>query len=194
MATNPVKRLWTVEEYLAHEEKTGIKHEYIDGEIFAMAGGSKNHGKIKSRVFIALGKQLETSGDCEIYDSDMRVKISKNKFVYPDITVVCGEEIYEDEDNAMLTNPTLLVEVISDSSANYDKGTKADYYMSLSSVQAYLLLEQNRAFAKLYTRDATGWHIEDYKGLEAIVPLEAIGCNLALSEAYLNVDFEAEEE
>jgi Uma2 family endonuclease len=194
MATNPVKRRWTVEEYLAHEEKTGIKHEYIDGEIFAMAGGSKNHGKIKSRVFIALGKQLETSGDCEIYNSDMRVKISKNKFIYPDITVVCGEEIFEDEDNAMLTNPTLAVEVLAASTKVFDKSDKADFYRSLPSLKAYLLLEQDRAFAQLYTRTEVGWLLREYSGLEVVVPLEAIGCNLALSEAYLNVDFEAEEE
>jgi len=189
MAMKPVKRTWTIAEYLAYELETGIKHEYIDGEIYAMTGGTENHSKIKVNTLIALGKQLTQATTCSIYDSDMRIKITDVKYVYPDMSVVCGESVFADEEHTMLTNPTLVVEVLSATSANYDKGTKADYYLSLPSLQAYLLLAQDRAHAQLYTRHEAGWLLREFKGLEAIVPLESINCTLALSEAYRNIQF-----
>jgi Uma2 family endonuclease len=189
MAMNPVKRLWTIEEYLAYELETGIKHEYIDGEIYAMTGGTDKHSKIKANVVIALGKQREQAQTCSIYDSDMRIKITDKKYVYPDMSVVCGESVFADKEHTILTNPTFVVEVLSESSADYDKGTKADYYFSLASVNAYLLLAQDRAYAQLYTRHEAGWLLREFSGLEAVVPLEAIGCTLALSEAYWGIQF-----
>jgi Uma2 family endonuclease len=190
MATNPVKRKWTVEEYLAYELETGIKHEYIDGEIYAMFGGTDKHSLIKSKTLLAIGKQLEKSTTCRFYDSDMRVKITDAKYVYPDVTVVCGDSVFEDKKRTMLMNPTLVVEVLSDESENYDKGQKADYYQGLPSVQAYLLLAQDKAHAQLYTRHESGWLKREFSGLDAVVPLESIGCNLPLSEAYLNIEFD----
>ena len=190
MATNPVKRKWTVEEYLAYELETGIRHEYIDGDIYAMSGGSQKHNQIKTKTQFALEKQLEKSNDCELYDSDMRVKITDLRYVYPDMSVVCGEAIFADKDTMMLTNPTLVVEVLSDSTEKYDRGKKSEYYRKLPSVQEYLMLEQDRAFAQLYIRDEEEWRLKEFSGLDAVVPLESIGCNLLLSEAYRNVEFE----
>jgi Uma2 family endonuclease len=190
MATNPAKNFWTVEEYLAYEQETHTRYEYIDGEIYAMAGGSKKHSIVIYNLTGALREQLRKSQDCQGYESNMRVKITDMRYVYPDLTVVCGEAIFDDDGETMLTNPSLVVEVLSETTANYDKGQKYDFYRSLPSVQAYLMLEQDRAHAILHTRDKTGWHLEEYSGLETIVPLEAIGCNLAMSEAYLNVEFE----
>ena len=141
---------------------------------------------------MAIGKQLEKSKTCEGYDSDMRIKITDITYVYPDISVVCGEAIFADEAETMLTNPTLVIEVLSPTTKQYDKSTKADFYRSLASVQAYLLLEQDQAFAQLYTREQSRWSLEEFSGLEAVIPLESIGCNLALSEAYLNIEFEEE--
>jgi Uma2 family endonuclease len=189
MALNPVKRFWTVDEYLAYEQETHTRYEFLNGEIFAMAGGSDNHSTISLNVGSELRTKLRGSS-CRAFNSDMKVKINDSTFVYPDATVVCGEAKFSDSKRSMLINPTLVVEVLSETTANYDKGQKYDYYRSLPSVQAYLMLEQDRAHAMLYTRDKTGWHLEEYSGLEAIVPLEAVGCNLAMSEAYLNVEFE----
>jgi Uma2 family endonuclease len=192
MATNPVKRKWTVEEYLAYELASGIRHEFIDGEIFAMAGGSKKHSIIIHNIGVEIGQQLRKSKLCQAYESNMRIKINDLRYVYPDMSVVCGAAIFADEEETMLTNPTLVVEVLSDSTEKYDRGKKAGYYRSLPSVQAYLLLEQDRASAELYVRDETDWRLKEYSGLDAVVPLEAIGCKLALSEAYLNVEFAEE--
>jgi Uma2 family endonuclease len=192
MAINPAKSFWTVDEYLAYEQERGMRFEFIDGQIYAMAGGSKKHSIIIYNISGELREQLRKSGNCQGYESNMRVKISDLRYVYPDLTVVCGEATFADDGETMLTNPILVVEVLSETTANYDKGQKYDFYRSLPSVQAYLMLEQNRAHAMLYTRDKTGWHLEEYSGLEAIVPLEALGCNLAMSEAYLNVEFEDE--
>lgn len=189
MAMNPVKRYWTVEEYLAYELETDIKHEFIDGEIYAMAGGTKKHSIITHNLGVELGLQLRKSKTCQGFESNMRVRITDIRYVYPDMTVVCGEAIFSDEEETMLTNPTLVVEVLSPSTEKYDKSTKLDFYRSLASVQAYLMLEQDRAHAILYTREKSGWHLEDYHGLDAVVPLEAIGCELKLAEAYLNVGF-----
>lgn len=193
MATNPVKRYWTVEEYLAYELETNIRHEFIDGEIYAMAGGSKKHNIITYNVSGELRSQLRQSNSCQGYESNMRIKITDIRYVYPDLTVVCGEAIFADEEETMLTNPTLVVEVLLPSTEAYDKSTKLDFYRSLPSVQAYLIVAQDRPHAMLYTREKSGWHLEDYHGLDTLVPLEAIGCALNLSEAYLNVEFEAGE-
>jgi Uma2 family endonuclease len=192
MAINPAKSFWTVEEYLAYEQETGFRFEFLNGKIFAVSWGGKKHSIIIYNINGELREQLRKSQDCQGYESNMRVKITDMRYVYPDLTVVCGDAVFADEAETMLTNPTLLVEVLSETTANYDKGQKYDYYRSLPSVQAYLMLEQGRAHAMLYTRDKTGWHLEEYSGLEAIVPLEAIGCNLAMSEAYLNIEFENE--
>ena len=189
MKMNPVKRKWTVEEYLAYEQETGIKHEYLDGEIYAMSGGTNNHIRIKWNLVKTISNQLDKSENCEGYDSDMRVKISDAKYVYPDMTVVCGESVFADKEHTILVNPTLVVEVFSESSENYDKVQKADFYQSLPSVQAYLVLAQDKAHAQLYIRHEAGWLLRKFSGLEAVVPLDSIGCNLALSEAYLNIEF-----
>jgi Uma2 family endonuclease len=189
MSSNPVKRKWTIEEYLAYELETGVKHEFIDGEIYAMAGGSKKHSRIKWNLVKIIGNQLDNSSDCEGYNSDTKVKITDIRYVYPDMSVVCGEAVFADKDETILTNPTLVVEVLSPSTEKYDRGDKSKFYRSLPSIQAYLLLEQNQAFAELYTRDGTSWKLQEYAGLEAVVPLDAIGCKLPLSEAYRDVEF-----
>jgi Uma2 family endonuclease len=173
MAINPVKRLWTVEEYLAYEIETNTRYEFINGEIYAMAGGSDNHSTISLNVGAELRALLRNS-TCRPFNSDMKLKITDIVYVYPDVSTVCGEAIFTDAKRSMLTNPALVVEVLSETTANYDKGQKFDYYRSLPSVQAYLMLEQDSAHARLYTRDGAEWRLREYKGLEAVVPLEAI--------------------
>lgn len=190
MAMEPVKRKWTVEEYLDYEQETGIKHEYIDGEIYAMSGGTRRHSMIAVNCTVALGQSLRDS-QCTVLNSDMRNKISDLKYVYPDFSVVCGEAHFADENETMLTNPTLVAEVISPSSKAYDLGAKAEYYRSLGSLQVYLLIDQDRAYVQLYTRREGEWLFTEYANLDDVVSLDAIGCTLPLSEIYRNVDVEA---
>jgi len=121
MATNPVPRKWTVEEYLAYEEETGIKHEYIDGEIYAMSGGTENHSLITMNTTFAVQSQLRGSS-CRVHSSDMRIKISDLRYFFPEFSVVCGKAEFDDEKRTMLTNPTLVCEVLSPSSQDNDRG------------------------------------------------------------------------
>jgi Uma2 family endonuclease len=172
MVTNQVPRYWTVEEYLAYEEETGIKHEYIDGEIYAISGGTNKHSRIAANCIIAVGKRLKNP--CHINTSDMRVKISDIKFVYPDFSVVCGEATFDDENETKLINPTFVAEVISPSSESYDRGMKSEFYRSLPSLQAYLLLDQKRVHAQLYTRHEAGWLLREFIELDAVIPLETL--------------------
>lgn len=188
MAMNPVKRYWTLEEYLAYEAETGMKHEYIDGEIYAMSGGTDKHSLIPINCTTELAYKLRGKS-CRVYNSDMRVKINDITYVYPDFSVVCGKAQFADDKRTMLINPTLVAEVISPSSANYDKGLKADFYRSLPSVQAYLLIEQERVHAQLYIRQESTWQLQEFSGLDAVIPLEALEMTLPLSEVYREIEF-----
>ena len=191
MAMEPVKRKWTVQEYLDYEQETGIKHEYIDGEIYAMSGGTDRHSKIAVNCTASLLGQLR-EGDCDVFNSDMRIKINDLKYVYPDFSVVCGAGEFADEGRTMLRNPTLVAEVMSPSSKGYDSNAKAHDYRSLESVQLYMLIDQDRAYVQLYTRRQGEWLFTEYASLDEVVPLDAIGCTLPLSEIYRNVDVEVD--
>lgn len=186
MVSDRLPKYMSVQEYLDYEQETGIKHEYIDGEIFAMAGGSDTHSTIALNAGSELRTQLRNKS-CRAFTSDMKVKITDIKYVYPDFSVVCGEATFADDKRTMLTNPILVAEVISPSTADYDRGAKADFYRSLHSVKAYLLLDQERPFAQLYTRHDDGWLLREFSGLDSSVPLDDIDCELSLREAYLDV-------
>ena len=187
MASNPLLK-WTVEQYLAYEEESSIKHEYIDGEIYAMSGGTGNHSLIKVNcVFSLRGKTLDSP--CRVYDSDMKIKISDTKFVYPDFSVVCGDVQYADDKDTQLINPTLVAEVISDSSEKYDKVTKSEFYRSLPSLKYYLIIDQNRIHVQLYTLQDNGWLLQEFTGENKIIALEHIDVKLPLREIYRDIEF-----
>lgn len=176
----------TVEEYLAYEQADGIKYEYIDGEIYAMSGGTGTHSTIAANCIGELRAGLR-KGNCRVLTSDMKVKITDIKYVYPDFTVVCGEPTFSDEKETMLVNPTFVAEVMSPSSVDYDSGTKANFYRSLPSVQIYLLLDQERPFAQVFTRHEAGWLLREYEGLDTVITIEEIACVLEMREVYLDV-------
>ena len=181
---------WSVKDYFALEEESEIKHEYIDGEIYAMSGRTATHSKIIFNLGGLLFAQLRNSS-CGGYESNLQIKISETRYVYPDFIVVCGQPNFASENQIMLTNPTMLVEVISESSERHDRFIKLDLYRSIPSLQIYLLIEQNSARATLYTRHQDGgWLLRDYIGLNAIVPLDAINATLALSELYETISFD----
>ena len=192
MVSNPIQQYWTVEEYLAYEQETDIRHEYIDGEIFAMAGGTENHSLITANALTEVSYQLRGSS-CRAYTSDLRVKISDKKYVYPDFSVVCGEAEFADDNHTMLTNPVLVVEVTSPSSMSYDKIVKRDFYLTLPSLQGYLIIDQHRIFAELYTRKEIDWRIRQYMSIADIIQLEMLNCTLALTEVYRGIVFESAE-
>ena len=181
----------TVAEYLAFEEGSEIKHEYIDGELYPMTGGTLNHGTIIASTIVALGTRLRTS-NCRVISSDMRIRISPTRYVYADISVVCGEPATEYKSLTLL-NPTLVVEVTSPSSIDYDRVIKRDYYETISSVQAYLVIDQHRALVELYTRAEGGWLLQRFSDLDAEVPLAPLNCDLPLADIYDGITFDAAE-
>ena len=186
MAIYTPERL-TVEEYLAWEENNFEKHEYIDGEVRCMAGANHRHNRIMMNSAIAIGRQLDDS-PCSMLSSDMRVKVGAARYVYPDLSVICDEVMFERDNEMELLNPVLVVEVTSPSSIEYDRGDKRDFYFDVPSVQSYLVIDQHRVYADLYSRAEGGWLIEAFSALDDVIPLEFINCELPLTQVYRGID------
>ncbi len=194
MSAMPRKR-YTEAEYLELEHDSDIKHEYHDGEILAMAGASREHLLIVTSSLLALGPQLR-SRPCELYANDMRVQVVEAKrYFYPDLSVVCGEpEMLEGRTDTLL-NPGLIIEVLSPSTANYDRVEKFRYYRQIPSLQDYVLIAQDRPHIECFSRNAAAadddaWTYRDAYGLEASLAIPSIGCTLALAEVYERITFE----
>ncbi len=188
MVALPQKTHITEAEYLAFERNSETKHEFVDGEVFAMTGASRAHNLIGTNLTRIIGTQLRGKG-CEIYASDMRVKVDK-KYVYPDVTVVCGEAQFADKEFDNLLNPTVIFEILSNTTESYDRGTKSENYRKLKSLQEYVLVAQHKPHVERYLRQADGtWNLKEANGLEGRLELTAIGCTLHLAEVYEQVTF-----
>ena len=183
-------RQMSVAEFLDFAESSEDRYEFIDGELVPMTGGKLNHFRIINRLQILLASLLPAS-DCEVLGSGMLVRAGDANLLSPDVTVVCGEPETE-SDTRILLNPILVAEVTSPSSIDYDRGSKRQLYSEAPSIAAYLVIDQHRPLVELYTRAESGWHIQCFAGLEAAVPLEALGCQLPLREIYASIDFDAE--
>lgn len=182
------KTLLTPEEYLAIERQAEYKSEYFAGEVFAMVGASRKHNLISTNLVVTLGQQLRDK-PCEVYSSDMRVKApAASSYTYPDVVVVCGEPDFEDEQVDTLLNPTLIVEILSASTASYDRIKKFGYYRMIESLSEYLLVAQDEYKIEQYLKQADGrWLLTDIHSLEATVELNSIQCVLALTDVYNKV-------
>ena len=176
------------EDYLALERRNEFKSEYLDGEVRAMTGASRRHNLASANALAWLWFQLRDR-KCEVYHADMRVWIpSANVYTYPDVTVVCGEPAFQDDYIDTLLNPTLLVEVLSKSTAGYDRTVKLDYYRTLESLAEYLLISQDEYRVEQYTRRPDGrWLLTDVAGPEGVVELSSVGCALPLAVVYERV-------
>lgn len=185
--------IWTEQEYLRFERTSEAKHEYFRGQVYAMAGASNAHVLIATNISTSLNIQLRNR-DCFVYQSDMRVKVSKSGlYTYPDVAVVWGNPHFADDENDLLVNPTVLIEVLSPSTENYDRGGKFELYRALDSFKEYLLVAQDRARVEHYTRQDDGrWLLDDVQSMDAILNLTSIGCTLALADVYAKITFEAE--
>lgn len=189
MATQPLLRS-TQEEYLAAERQAETKNEFHDGEILAMAGASYAHNLVVANVIRELGAQLKST-PCAVLPSDLRVWIeASRRYVYPDVTVVCGEPELTETDPEALVNPTLLVEVLSDTTRNYDRGEKFEHYRTLGSFAEYVLLAQDRPHCEHYVRQPDkSWIFTEQSELDATITLTTIDCELSLREVYDRVSF-----
>jgi Uma2 family endonuclease len=181
----------TPEEYLALERASPYKSEYFDGELFAMTGASRRHNLISLNIGAELRAPLHDR-PCEVYTNDMRVKVSSSGlYTYPDVVVVCEEPVFEDTAGDTLLNPILLVEVLSKSTADYDRGSKFEHYRTLVSLQEYLLVAQEKPHLMHYVRQSDlTWLLEETHESTGSVHLPSIRCDLALSEVYAKVHFD----
>jgi len=191
--SSQTKQHYTPEEYLALERQAQYKSEYYAGEIFAMAGASRWHNLIVANVVGELRSQLK-GRPCTTYPSDMRLKISPTGlYAYPDVTVVCGEAQFEDTQQDILLNPTLIVEVLSDSTEAYDRGGKFAHYRKLDSLMAYVLITQTKPHVEHYGRQPDNrWLLSEADSVHDTIHLPTIDCHLALAEVYDKVDIVVE--
>lgn len=189
----PCQRM-TPAEYLAFERASDIRHEYFNGEVYDMSGASRRHNLIQVGISASLFQQTQ-GRPCEVYGSDMRVKVSATGlYTYPDVSIVCGEPELEDSHLDTLLNPTILIEVISPSTEGYDRGRKSEQYRRIASLQEYLLVTQDRPYVEQYWRQTQGWLFQDIAGLDTQISLSSIACTLLLGSIYHKVTFEETEE
>ena len=187
------KRKLTPEEYLEIERKAEYKSEYFNGEIFAMSGAKRNHNKVATNISGLIWQHLKGK-DCESYSNDMRVFVPRTGlYTYPDVVVVCGEPKFQDKVFDTLLNPTLLIEVLSESTESYDRGKKFQHYRSIESLQEYVLVSQDEARIEKYLKQGDGfWILSEAFGLDAKIKFDAIDCEIALSEVFDKVNFSDE--
>ena len=185
MAIERVRQM-SVEEFLDFAESSEEWYEYIDGEPIKMTGGKLNHFDIISNILFEL-RLLLAETDCRTLPNGMLVRVGEASLVSPDVIVVCGEPETE-ADTRILLNPVLVVEVTSPSSTDHDRVLKRDFYQTVDSIQAYLIVDQHRIFAELYTRSQTGWHLQTFSQPDDVVPLEALDCRLPLRDIYQRIE------
>lgn len=176
----------TPKAYLAFErQQIDAKHEYLNGQVVAMGGASREHNLIVGNTFASLHVQLRGRG-CEAYSNDMRVYIpATGLYTYPDIAALCEEPVFEDDQFDTLLNPTVIIEVLSASTEAYDRGAKFAHYRSIVSLQAYVLIAQDHRHIELFERGTDGrWVLSETRGIEGRLEIEAIGCILELSAVY----------
>ena len=185
------KQQITLEAYLALETSTREKSEYFRGEVFAMGGASAAHNSIVANTVGEIRAALRST-PCRVFPSDLRVKVSTSGLhTYPDAVVVCGAPSFEQPGDTLL-NPTLIVEVLSESTEAYDRGGKFEQYRKLASLSGYLLIAQDRVLVELFTcQHDDRWLLASASDRSQSIVLEPIGCTLAIGELYLNVDFSA---
>lgn len=181
----------TIEEYIELDKNSEERYEYFDGEVFAMAGGSPEHGIIGGNVFAHLFLKLRGS-QCQALNSEIRLKVpAAPPYRYPDVSVICGEPVFEEQLGVkLLVNPLVLIEVLSPSTEGYDLGKKFTEYKSIASFQEYLAISQTIPHVIRYFRQANGfWVRHDIEGIESEVLLESLNVSLSLSEIYERMNF-----
>lgn len=191
MSTLTAQTYLTPEEYLAWERKQPFKNEYHKGQIIAMSGASRSHNRITLDTATQLNIQLMNS-ECEVFASEMRVRTSPTiSYYHPDVIVVCDEPRFEDDTFDTLLNPILVVEVLSPSTAAFDRGEKFEHYKQIASLQEYILVSQDRVHVERYQCQETQWIHNTFQGLEDTLSLASIECTLPLCAIYRRVMLDA---
>jgi Uma2 family endonuclease len=184
MMTEPARRHFSFREYVRLEEYSNVRHEFLEGVIYAMAGGTPAHAALAARVIQRLGAQLD-GRRCEVFTSDLRVRVAATGLAtYPDVTVVCGKLETDPEDPATVLNPTVLVEVLSDSTAEYDGGEKLDHYRKIASLREIVLVSHREPLVDVWRRDQREAWSRQAAGVGQTVTLQSIACELAIDDLY----------
>lgn len=183
--SSQTKPNYTPQEYLAFERSSQQRHEYFNGEIFAMSGASERHNLITGNVFASLHTQMRKR-PCKVYASDMRVKVSPTGlYTYPDIVALCGEARFDDEQQDTLLNPSLIIEVLSKSTEGYDRGEKFAHYRRIESLLEYALISQEQSRIEHYTRQPDNqWLMSEVSQAQEALELSSVQCTLLLSDVY----------
>lgn len=193
MIAIPAIKYVSVEEYLKAEDLSEVKHEYYAGEIFAMAGGSFPHNQITANILGEVHQYLKNKS-CRIYGSDLKVHVkNKSSFVYPDLTIICnGPQFYEDR-NDIVINPSVIIEVLSPATQNYDRGQKFMLYRQISSLKEYFLVSSTEVLVEKFSRRAANeWVLTEYKLLDDAIAIDSINYQTMLSTLYRDVDLKNE--
>ena len=182
------KRILSIEEYLEFENDSPEKHEYYQGEIFAMAGAKVAHNMMSGNLYFGLRKRLEGKS-CQPFNSDQRIYIPKNTlFTYPDISIVCGDSKTKDNDDYNLLNPSVIIEVLSPSTKRYDRGEKFILYRDIVSLREYILIDSEKVGIEAFRINAGGhWELEEYKSKETTLEIKTVGVIIPLDEIYQGV-------
>ena len=191
MASRFEDHSYSLKQYLDLEKQSREKHEYFQGRIYQMAGGSPNHSLIASNLSRLLGNALEER-PCRVFNSDLQVYVkSKDLVTYPDVSVVCGEVAYAGEDRNLVTNPLVIAEVLSPSTASYDQTTKFNLYKGLDSLEDYLLVD-NRSLSVIYFHKLgpNQWVQQIFTLPQDTFTLQSLGVELSLARIYAKVEFD----
>lgn len=181
----------SIAEYIEIEKETQTKHEYHDGEIFAMAGGTIEHGIISGNIFGEIKFALRRNEkDCIALNSDVKLYIqSSNKFLYPDAMVVCAEIERSENKASAIVNPVVIVEVLSKTTESYDRGDKFFIYKEIPALQEYILVDQYKAQVEIYSRKSDLWSINRISGLEQQLSISSLGISIDLVNIYEGINF-----
>ena len=193
MNTSPVLK-YTEEEYLEMEEKSLEKHEFYKGEIFAMAGASIPHNQIVRNALISIGNYLNEK-KCQIFPSDLRIhSLGNSLYIYPDLSIICGEIETLSKNKSVVTNPTVLIEVLSKSTEDYDRGGKFKLYRDIPSLKEYILISSFQTQVEKYERQTDGkWLFQEYKSENDLLIINSINLEILIKDFYRNVNFDLSE-
>jgi Uma2 family endonuclease len=183
--------LISVEDYLAGELVSPVKHEYLGGIVYAMAGAGRVHNRIATNTVGSLHARLK-GRRCEVFNSDMKVRVTLRRqvrFYYPDVSVVCQQKL---DDESFNDEPVVIFEVLSRRTRRLDEGEKLDAYLMIPSLCVYGLIEQETALVVVYRRTEQDFECEVYEGMDAVIPLHEIEAELPLAEIYDRVQFSPE--
>ncbi|MBD2449818.1 Uma2 family endonuclease [Nostoc sp. FACHB-152] len=193
MQTQTPKKHYTPEEYLQLEETSEFKNEYYDGEILPMAGGTTNHNEIAGN-FYANFKLKMRGKDYKIYMGDVRLWIPRYRiYTYPDAMIIAGEPRYEGTGTTTVTNPSIIIEVLSKSTENHDRTNKFRFYRSIPTFKEYIIVDQYEYLIEQYAKnDNAQWVLTEYESIDVLLSLQTIDFQISLNDIYAGVNFELE--